>query len=103
MYIKPVSTNPYQDIIDRESEHILLSFCSFCTLLKGKKLSFQNVFILVLQDEKLKDILKDLLGVDSTFEIVKIFLEYDPTITKSKYITKYINNRNKNNLKQLRC
>ena len=24
-------------------------------------------------------------------EIVKIFLEYDPTITKSKYITKYIN------------
>ena len=103
MFIKSISTNPYQDIIDRESEHILLSFCSFCTLLKGKKLSFQNVFILVLQDEKLKDILKDLLGVDSTFEIVKIFLEYDPTITKSKYITKYINNRNKNNTKLLKC
>ena len=103
MFIKSISTNPYQDIIDRESEHILLSFCSFCTLLKGKKLSFQNVFILVLQDEKLKDILMNLLGVDSTYEIVKIFLEYDPTITKSKYITKYINNRNKNNLKLIKC
>jgi len=92
MFVKSLPVNPSQDIIDRESEHILLSFCSFCTLLKGKKLSFQNVFILVLQDDKLRDILRDLLGVDSNFEIVKIFLEYDPTITKSKYITKYINN-----------
>lgn len=95
MYIKTTTINPSQDIIDRESEHILLSFCSFCTLLKGKKLSFQNVFILVLQDDSLRNILKDLLGVDSSYEIVKIFLEYDPTITKSKYITKYINNRKK--------
>lgn len=103
MYIRSVSINPFQNIIDRESEHILLSFCSFCTLLKGKKLSLQNVFILVLQDEELKNILKDLLGVDSTYEIVKIFLEYDPTITKSKYITKYLNNRNKNKLKFITC
>lgn len=91
MYISTVTINPSQSIIDKESEHILLSFCTFCTLLKGKKLSFQNVFILVLQDEKIRNILKDLLGVDSNFEIVKLFLEYDPTITKSKYITKYIN------------
>ena len=91
MFIKTATINPSQDIIDRESEHILLSFCSFCTLLKWKKLSFQNVFILVLQDDNLRTVLKDLLGVDSNYEIVKIFLEYDPTITKSKYITKYIN------------
>ena len=92
MFLKTWTINPSQDIIDRESEHILLSFCTFCTLLKGKKLSFQNVFILTLQDEKLRNILKDLLGVDSSYEMVKIFLAYDPTITKSKYITKYINN-----------
>jgi hypothetical protein len=95
MFIKTITTNPSQDIIDRESEHILLSFCSFCTLRKGKKLSFQNVFILVLQDDALRNILKELLGVDSNYEIVRIFLEHDPTITKSKYITKYINNKRK--------
>lgn len=94
MHITSV-VNPSQSIIDRESEHILLSFCSFCTLLKGKKLSFQNVFILALQDEKLRNILKDLLGVDSNYEIVKLFLEYDPTITKSKYITKWLNSNQK--------
>jgi hypothetical protein len=87
--------NPSQSIIDRETEHILLSFCSLCTLYKGKKLSLQNVFILVLQDVKLRDILKELLGVDSNYDIVKIFLNYDPTITKSKYVTKFINSKRK--------
>jgi hypothetical protein len=43
----------------------------------------------------LRNILKDLLGVDSNYEIVKIFLEFDPTITKSKHITKYINSNNR--------
>ncbi len=93
MHVNTTYTNPSQSIIDRESEHILLSFCSFCTLLKGKKLSFQNVFILTLENEGIRNILKTLLGVDSNHEIVKIFLEYDPTITKSKYVTKYINNK----------
>jgi hypothetical protein len=93
MYINTNHINPAQSIIDKESEHILLSFCSFCTLLKGKKLSFQNVFILTLENESIRNILKTLLGVDSNHEIVKLFLEYDPTITKSKYVTKYINSK----------
>jgi hypothetical protein len=81
--------------MDQESEHILLSFCTFCTLLKGKKLSLQNVFLLVLQNEDLKYILKELISIDSDIEIVRLFLEFDPTIAKSKYITKYINSRNR--------
>lgn len=85
--------NPSQNIIDKESEHILLSFCSFCTLVKGKKLSFQNVFVLMLENEQMRNVLKKLLGVDSDHELFKIFLDYDPTITKSKYITKFINNK----------
>lgn len=98
MHVTTFSTSPAQDIIDRESEHILLSYCSFCTLLKGKKLSFQNVFVLTLQDERLCTILKTLLGIDSNYEVVKIFLEHDPTIIKSKYITKYINSNRGNNV-----
>lgn len=82
---------PSSDIVKEETEHLLLSFCTFCTLLKGKKLSFQNVFVLVLQDENLRNILKDILTVDSTYELVKLFIEYDPLITTSKYVTKYLN------------
>jgi hypothetical protein len=88
-------TNPAQSIIDKESEHILLSFCTYCTLLKGKRLSLQNVFILVLDDRKINRMLKDLLGVDSDYDVVKIFLDFDNSITRSKYVTKYLNTRNK--------
>lgn len=93
MHYTIASVNPSQDIIDRESEHILLSFCTFCMLVKGKKLSFQNVFILVLQDSKLRDLLKEILGIDSNYEIVRIFLDFDPLITKSKYVTKFLNSK----------
>lgn len=89
---------PSQPIIESETQHILLSFCTLCMLLKGKKLSFQNVFILTLQDIKLRNILKEMLSIDSTYEIVKTFIKYDPQILKSKYITKYLNNNKKINV-----
>ena len=87
--------SPSHFLVEDETEHSLLSFCTFCTLLIGKKLSFQNVFLLVLKDQKFKNILKTLLDVDSDYEIVKIFINHDNTITKSKYVTKYINSLKK--------
>lgn len=87
--------SPSRSIMDVEAEHILLCFCTFCTLLKGKKLSLQNVFVLVLKEEKLRNILRDLLSIDNNFELVKIFLQFEPSIAQSKYITKYLN-ANKN-------
>jgi hypothetical protein len=95
MLIEITPQSPSHNIIEEESEHILLSFCSFCTLLKGKKLSLQNVFVLILKEEKLRNILKHLLSVESNYEVIKLFLKYDPTITRSKYITKYLNNGNR--------
>ena len=89
------SVSPSKSIIDIETEHLLLCFCTYCTLLKGKKLSLQNVFVLVLKEERLRNILKDLLSVDQNFELVKCFLQFEPSIAQSKYITKYLN-ANKN-------
>lgn len=88
---QPVTHIPSKALIDNETEHLLLCFCTYCTLLKGKKISLQNVFILILKDTKLRQILLDLLSIDNNFELVKIFIDFDPTITESKYITKYIN------------
>ena len=82
---------PSENVIRVETEHLLLSFCTFCTLLKGKKLSFQNVFLLVLQDLRLRSILKELLSIETNYEVVKLFVEYDPLITTSKYVTKFLN------------
>ena len=60
-------------------------------MLKGKKLSLQNIFILVLQEKKLRAILKELLTLESNYEMIKLFIDFEPSITKSKYITKFLN------------
>jgi hypothetical protein len=89
--------DPSSEIIEEETNHLFLCFCTFVNNLKGKKLSIQNVFVTTLQEEKLKTILKTILSLDSDQELVKVFLEYDPTIAKSKYVTKFINSLCKTN------
>lgn len=91
MLMTPKVSSPSSELMDRETEHLLLSFCTFCTMLKGKKLSLQNVFLLVLQDELLRDMLKELLTTPNNFELVRLFIDFDPSITRSKYVTKFLN------------
>ena len=89
--VSNISPNPSKALMKEETEHLLLCFCTFCSLLKGKKLSLQNIFILVLQEKKLRNILKDLLTIETNFDVVKLFIDFEPSITKSKYITKFLN------------
>jgi len=91
LVISNISPNPSKALMKEETEHLLLCFCTFCSLLKGKKLSLQNIFILVLQEKKLRNILKDLLTIETNFDVVKLFIDFEPSITKSKYITKFLN------------
>ena len=91
MLMTPKVSSPSSELMDRETEHLLLSFCTFCTMLKGKKLSLQNVFLLVLQDELLRNMLKELLTTPNNFELVRLFIDFDPSITRSKYVTKFLN------------
>jgi hypothetical protein len=84
--------DPSKNIINRESDHLFLCYCSFVNHIKGKKLSIQNVFVTTLQEEKLKTILKTILSLDSDQELVKMFLEQDQSICKSKYVTKWTRN-----------
>ena len=91
MQINNISPAPSSMLIREETEHLLLCFCTFCSLLKGKKLSLQNIFILVLQEKKLRRILKDLLTIETNYDVVKLFIDFEPSITKSKYVTKFLN------------
>tara|TARA_R110002110_G_scaffold10165_1_gene49869 strand:+ start:199 stop:498 length:300 start_codon:yes stop_codon:yes gene_type:complete len=91
LVVSNISPNPSKALMKEETEHLLLCFCTFCSLLKGKKLSLQNIFILVLQEKKLRNILKDLLTLETNFDVVKLFIDFEPSITKSKYITKFLN------------
>lgn len=83
--------SPSHDIIKQETEHIIMCFCTLVSQIKGKRLSLQNIFLVVLQEPRMRQILKSLLNIECDQEVVQLFIEYDPTILKSKYITKYIN------------
>lgn len=86
-----MNTDPSSTLIAEESNHLFLSFCTFVMNLKGKKLSVQNVFIQVLQNEKLRRIMREILNLDTDYELVKTFLDFDASVAKSKYVTKWTN------------
>ena len=91
-----MTIDPSHNLIENESEHLFLCFCTFVMNLKGKKLSVQNVFVQTLQDEKLKNVMKTMMSLDSDYELVRVFLNYDNSICRSKFVTKWINQNNKN-------
>lgn len=87
--------NPSLELEEEEQNHLFLCYCSFVNHLKGKKLSIQNVFVTTLQEDKLKTILKTILSLDSDQELVRVFLEQDASISKSKFVTKYVRSEQK--------
>lgn len=84
----------------KENLHLFKTFCSFLCIVKSKKYNIANILLLYLQDKKVRDLFKVLLSVNTDFEAIKLFLEIDPTLYKSKYIMKYLNNADKNKILQ---
>jgi len=79
-------------IIDKKLiEHKFLCFCSFLCIINGKRLNIANIFLELIKNENYKNILKDILAIESDYELLKFIIDYDPTIAKSKYISKFLN------------
>jgi len=76
-----------------ETDHLFRSYCSFICIIYNKKYNLANILLLFLQNKNLKGLFKSLLDVESDVLAVKMFLEFDPSLCKSKYIMKYLNSR----------
>lgn len=74
-----------------EQEFRMLCFCSFLTIISGKKLNLPNIFLLLLKNKNYREMLKVMVDVDNDYSLLKMFIDYDPTLHKSKYISKYLN------------
>jgi hypothetical protein len=79
------------DTDKKENNHNFLCFCSLVCIINGKKLNLPNIFLLVLKNEAYKNLLKYLLTIDNDYDLFKFFIDFDSTISKSKYISKYLN------------
>lgn len=93
-----MNIDPSEKITHFEVTHLFLSFCTFCTLLDTKKLNLANVFLLVLKNKKYRELLKEYCDFKNDYYALRYFLQYDPTLYKSKYIMKFINSKNFNSL-----
>jgi hypothetical protein len=82
--------SPYQILERKDIVHKFLSLCSLVSICENRKLNLANVFLLVLKEKRYRDIFKEGLLIDNNFELVKTFLQHDPYLYKSKYITKYL-------------
>tara|TARA_A100001515_G_scaffold58130_2_gene45911 strand:- start:3182 stop:3466 length:285 start_codon:yes stop_codon:yes gene_type:complete len=82
---------PAQNIESNEFDHAFLTFCTFVSLLHGKKMNYPTVFLKILENKRLREIYMNLINEDNEFGAISKFIETEPSITKSKYITKYLN------------
>ena len=82
---------PAQNIEGTEFEHAFYSFCTFVSLLNGKKMNFPTVFLKILENKKIREIYLEHIHEESEFVAISKFIEAEPSITKSKYVTKYLN------------
>ena len=78
----------FNNIHREETDHLFRSFCSFVCISFNKK---YNILLLYLQNKNIKNLFKAILDIESDVLAVKIFLEFDPSLCKSKYIMKYLN------------
>tara|TARA_R100000315_G_C5204688_1_gene120812 strand:- start:318 stop:593 length:276 start_codon:yes stop_codon:yes gene_type:complete len=82
--------NPYLTLEKKDIVHKFLSLCSFISICENRKINLANVFLLILKEKKYRDLFKETLLLDSNYELVRLFLQHDPYLYKSKYITKFL-------------
>lgn len=87
----------------KEKEHIFNSFCSFVSILNNKKMNYASILLSYIEDAKIREFFKMINNVDNDMSAIRIFLENDPTLYKSKYVMKFVNNKkNKKTLDSLK-
>lgn len=93
------NTNPVDVAYENEYTHLFLSFCSYVCIVKNKKLNLPNIFLFLLKEPQLRETFKMLCDVETDYDVLKCFLDYDPTLHRSKYIRNYLQQNPKLNVK----
>lgn len=88
------ATDPVERTYYREYHHGFLSFCTLVCMLKNKKLNLANIFLIMLQEPKIRSIFKHMCDIDNDYDALKRFLEHDITLHKSKYIKNFLDSSN---------
>jgi len=83
-------SDPSHRVISSEFNHSFLSICTLICQLSNKKLNLAKIFITLLKDPTIRSMFMSMTAIDTEFDLLRKFLEYDQTLHKSKYIKSYI-------------
>lgn len=81
--------DPYKALEQVDSEHRFLSLCTYISVCENKKMNLANVLLLALKNDRYKWLFLNMLDLENEYDLVKMFLHYDPFLYKSKYITRF--------------
>tara|TARA_R110000824_G_scaffold101158_2_gene240193 strand:+ start:89 stop:373 length:285 start_codon:yes stop_codon:yes gene_type:complete len=82
---------PFDNIQDEEFQKSFYSFCTFVSLMHDKKMNFATIFLKILENKALRDIFVSIIDEENEFNAIKKYVITEPSITKSKYVTKFLN------------
>ena len=85
---------PFESLQNEEFQQSFYSFCTFVALIHDKKMNFATVFLKILENKGLRDIFVSMLEEENEFCAIKKYVLTEPSITKSKYVTKFLNKFN---------
>ena len=85
------SGDPVQQVSNDELDRAYIIFCSYVCILHNKKLNLPNIFLSMIKDARLMQVFKVLSDLETDYDCLQYFLKRDPSLHKSKYIKKYIN------------
>jgi hypothetical protein len=54
-------------------------------------MNFATVFLKILENKTIRDIYKQQIDEPNDFEAIRKFIHTEPSVSKSKYVTKYLN------------
>ena len=72
--------DPYTILEKKDNIHIFLSLCSFISICENKKINLANVFLLVLKENRYRELFKKLLELDSNYDLIKILISLKPSL-----------------------
>lgn len=81
---------PYDSILDDENTYYTYCFCTLCSMLLNQKLNLQKVLILMMKDDTLLDIFKEIINEKDSKEAVRLFLSVNPSAFSEKTVIKNI-------------
>ena len=90
---QPNDHNPRKGMYEKEFADGFTKTCALICILNNKKLNTPNIFIEILRNNDIRKIYKYLCDLDTDYDAIVKMIEYEPNVSKSKYIKKFLNNK----------